>query len=292
MRAASPTVPPVQDVPHRREAPLVIEDARGAPAALRGGVLLLGNFDGFHRGHKALHAQGRLSAGTAALGIMSPEPHPRRFFDGGASPFRLSSPAAKLALFARQEVDFVYMPRFDAAFAGLDADAFIREILVAALGVREVVIGPDFRFGNRRAGTPELLRRRGAALGFSVAVVAPVTLDGVACSSSAIRQAIAAGDIARANRLLGHEWLLEARLEGPVRGGTEQTVAPYRDCLHPPPGRYAVGVTPLPLAPEKGRRGVLHIPPQEGMWVLESRRHDAETPATTIGLHFEGRLPD
>jgi riboflavin kinase/FMN adenylyltransferase len=223
---------------------------------------------------------------------MSPEPHPRQFFGGGAPLVRLSSPAAKLALFTRQGVDFVYMPRFDAAFAGLDADAFIHQILVAALDAREVVVGTDFRFGNGRAGTPELLRRRGAALGFSVAIVAPVTLDGAACSSTAIRQAIATGDIARANRLLGHEWLLEARIEGPA-GGPEQAIVPHRDCLRPPPGRYVVGVTSLPLASERSCRGVLHVLPQDGTWVLHGPRYDAETPpATAIGLHFESRLPD
>jgi riboflavin kinase/FMN adenylyltransferase len=256
-------------------------------------VLLLGNFDGFHRGHQALRARGQQSAARlgAPLGIMTPEPHPRQFFGRGDAIFRLSSPAAKLALLARHGCDFVYRPAFDTSFATLGAKAFVQEMLVEGLAVREIVVGPDFRFGRAREGSVELLQLWGAELGFRVTRMAPIEIDGLACSSSAIRQAVRAGNIAAATRLLGHSWLLEARSRGSAldRGGYE--ILPDRDCIHPPPGCYLVKVSALTPARGQACRGRLYVSATEETWIFVGTQHEAPVSLPEIiGIEFEASL--
>ena len=117
----------------RGPAPLpVISRAGDTPDALRGGVVLLGNFDGFHKGHQALLAHGKAVAerSVSPLGVMSVEPHPRQFFGRNAGPFRLTSPGIKLVILREQGFDFVYAPAFDARFAAMTAEAFVEQVLV------------------------------------------------------------------------------------------------------------------------------------------------------------------
>jgi len=182
-----------------------------------------------------LAAARRLAGPSRPIGIMSPEPHPRQFF-AGATGFRLCSPGLKRALFARHGVDFIYEPRFDAAFAGLSAEAFITDILVAGFAVNAVVAGADFRFGCNRAGNTELLKAHGASLGFAVVQVGPVKLDGRHCASSAVREFIRAGDITAATRMLGHEWAIEAV---PAQDQF-QRLLPLPELVMPSEGRYKV----------------------------------------------------
>lgn len=196
--------------------PRVVRDALPAGDALRGGVLVLGNFDGFHLGHRALVRQARRMAGGAAVAVMSCEPHPRAFF-GGDERFRLATPDSRQWLLAEEGVDYLYSPRFDAAFAGLSPESFAEQVLAGALGVGAVVAGADFRFGRGRKGDMAILAGLGARFGFRTCVADRVTCDGARISSTRIREALREGDLRGAERLLGAPWLVEV-LRAPDAG--------------------------------------------------------------------------
>ncbi|MFO1161912.1 MAG: bifunctional riboflavin kinase/FAD synthetase [Reyranellaceae bacterium] len=199
------------------------DDWRALPAAWKGGVVALGNFDGVHRGHQALLAHAREHAERlgAPLVVLTFEPHPRRFFVPDTGPFRLTLPAAKLRLLAGCGVQAVLAQHFDQAFAALSSDAFIDDVLLQGLGARHVVCGYDFTFGARRSGNVEKLRKQGKAKGFGVSVLDPVMREGEIYSSTRIREALRAGWVSEAAGLLGHTWEIEGEIElGDQRGRT------------------------------------------------------------------------
>jgi riboflavin kinase/FMN adenylyltransferase len=189
------------------------------PPELRGGAIAIGNFDGVHRGHQALIAAARQAARGKPAGAMVFDPHPQRFFQPERTQAVVTPSALKFDLMARYGLTFVDVQRFDAALAGQSAEQFIVERLVKRSAISHVVVGWDFRFGKGRAGSPDTLRAAGAEHGFSVTVVEPVTLaDGAVISSTAVRAALAAGQVDQAARLLGHWW----RVEGVVTGGAKR----------------------------------------------------------------------
>jgi len=201
---------------------IVVQGSDDVPAAARGGVLAIGNFDGVHRGHQALIAAAieegkRLAAPAGAIVF---EPHPREFFQPDKPHFRLTPLTRKLALLEELGLDVAVVVRFDAALAGLAAEAFIERVLVQGLGVRHVVVGYDFRFGKGRTGDPETLRRAGAAQGIGVTVVAQVAEAGEVFSSSAIRAELAQGDVQGAAEMLGHWWRVAGSVVGGAKRGT------------------------------------------------------------------------
>ena len=197
--------------------------ARTAPAgdALRGAVVAIGNFDGVHRGHRAVIAAAlararMLHRPAAALTF---EPHPRRFFQPAAHLFRLTDERARLRLLAATGLDGAIVLRFDAAMAGLSAEAFVTRILVQQLAVTGVAIGFDFHFGLNRAGSPDYLAAQGARLGFAVDVVPRFEDAGRPVRSGPIRAALAAGNIGEATELLGYPWFVSAEVvHGDKRG--------------------------------------------------------------------------
>ncbi len=199
------------------------DDWRSLPAAWRGGVVALGNFDGVHRGHQALlaHAGEHAKRLDAPLVVLTFEPHPRRFFVPDTGPFRLTLPPAKLRLLAGCGVAAVLAQQFDQGFAGLSSDAFIDEVLLQGLSARHVVCGYDFTFGARRSGNVEKLRKQGKAKGFGVSVLDPVMREGEIYSSTRIRESLRAGWVSEASELLGHGWEIEGAVElGDQRGRT------------------------------------------------------------------------
>jgi riboflavin kinase/FMN adenylyltransferase len=199
----------------------IFRGAEPLPAALRGGAIAIGNFDGVHRGHQALIAAAREAPGQGApVGVMTFDPHPQRFFAPARPHVTLTPPALKFELLARYGLDLVAVETFDAALAGLSADAFIADRLVRRLGVGHVVVGYDFRFGQGRRGTAETLRSAGLTHGFGVSIVEPVAIDGHLVSSTAIRVALADGRVDAAAQLLGHWWRIEGRVTGGARRGT------------------------------------------------------------------------
>ncbi|SDN97428.1 riboflavin kinase / FMN adenylyltransferase [Methylobacterium phyllostachyos] len=192
------------------------------PPALTGAVAAIGNFDGVHLGHRVLVESVRAAAraGGRAAAILTFEPHPRAYFTPEAPMFRLTSLAAKEIVFARLGLDGVIVRRFDGGLAATGARAFVFDFLKASLGLSGVVVGHDFHFGRGREGTPAVLAELCREAGLSCRIVAPVALGDEAepVSSSAIRAALAAGDVARANALLGYRWFVL----GPVCHGDKR----------------------------------------------------------------------
>ena len=184
------------------------------PAALRGGIVALGNFDGFHLGHQAVvgRAIERARAeGRPAL-VATFDPHPVRYFKPDAAPFRLTTLDQRERLFADAGADAMIVFRFDAALAALSAQAFVEQRLIAAIGLGGAVTGEDFTFGKARSGNIDVLAKLGERDGFSVESVAPVTLDGEPVSSSRIRAALTGADPRAAARLLTRPFTIEGEV--------------------------------------------------------------------------------
>jgi len=184
------------------------------PAALRGGIVALGNFDGFHLGHQAVvgRAIERARAeGRPAL-VATFDPHPVRYFKPDAAPFRLTTLDQRQRLFADAGADAMIVFRFDAALAALSAQAFVEQRLIAAIGLGGAVTGEDFTFGKARSGNIGVLTELGERHGFSVESVAPVTLDDQPVSSSRIRAALTGADPRAAARLLTRPFTIEGEV--------------------------------------------------------------------------------
>ncbi|OQY70468.1 MAG: riboflavin biosynthesis protein RibF, partial [Rhodocyclaceae bacterium UTPRO2] len=187
---------------------------RGIPArATHSTVLTIGNFDGVHRGHRALLARLTGLAQQAGLpaAVMTFEPNPREFFAPQSAPARLASLREKLQLLAECGVDQAYVCAFNQRFAALGADAFVERI-VRGLGVRHLMIGDDFRFGKGRSGDFALLQQAGKEHGFGVEAMETLVHEGERVSSSAVREALDAGDLEHAERLLGRPYCISGRV--------------------------------------------------------------------------------
>jgi riboflavin kinase/FMN adenylyltransferase len=229
---------------------------RGLPASADEPVALtIGNFDGVHRGHQAMLARLCEAAEDLRLpsAVMTFDPHPREFFARDTAPPRLSSTRTKLELFRAYGIARVYVARFNAALAALPAEAFIDDVLVSRLAVRWVLVGDDFRFGRGRGGDLSTLRQR--ARSFSVEAMATIDVEGERASSTAVREALASGDLAHATGLLGRPYAIAGRVgHGEKLGrklGFPTANLPLR---HKPAlsGIFAVRVHGLPGGPRQG----------------------------------------
>jgi riboflavin kinase/FMN adenylyltransferase len=188
-----------------------LQPARGRSARC---ALTIGNFDGVHRGHRALIE--RVVAKARELDIASCvltfEPHPRESLSSAQAPARLTRLRDKLELLAATGVARVHVARFDARFAALPAERFVEQGLVGGLGVRWLLVGRDFRFGARRAGDFALLAELARRHDFGLDAMPDVAVEGERVSSSAVRAALSGGDFARAERLLGHRYFISGRV--------------------------------------------------------------------------------
>ncbi|WP_294212228.1 bifunctional riboflavin kinase/FAD synthetase [uncultured Sphingomonas sp.] len=184
------------------------------PPHLAGGIVALGNFDGFHLGHQAV--VGRAVARARAEGrpalVATFDPHPVRHFRPDTPPFRLTTLDQRERLFAAAGVDAMVVFAFDAALAALSAEAFA-ERLAARLQVAGVVTGEDFTFGQGKRGDVAMLAALGTAHGFTAETVGAVTLDGETVSSSRIRELLRAGDPRGAARLLTRPFAIEGTVQ-------------------------------------------------------------------------------
>ncbi len=190
----------------------IIHGWRGLEPDQRGGSIALGNFDGVHRGHRQVIADAAQAAAAlrAPLAVVSFEPHPRRWFQPGAEPFRLLTSDQLGRVLADLGVDRLHILPFDAELAALSDEAFARDVMADGLGAQHVAAGFDISFGAGRSGDPQSLRRYGDQFGFGVSIAGPVSdSDGGKCSSSAVRQALREGDPRRAARLLGRPFAIE-----------------------------------------------------------------------------------
>ena len=199
----------------------IIRHCSGPPAAARGAVVAIGNFDGVHRGHQVVIAEaGGLAASLGAPhAVLTFEPHPRTILQAEAPPFRLMPFRAKARAIADFGVEFLFVIRFDSAMAATEADDFVTEVLVDGLATRHIVVGHDFVFGRGRAGDRHLLGRLAEALGFGLSLVDPVSDAEAVFASGRVRDALAAGRPQDAAALLGRPWEVEGRVRrGEGRG--------------------------------------------------------------------------
>lgn len=223
-------------------------------------VVAIGNFDGVHRGHQRLFAEARRRA--AALGgesvALTFEPHPARVLAPERAPALISTPRRKLELIEGCGIALCVVETFDRALAALSPEEFVDEVLVRALGARAVCVGWDFTFGKARRGDAATLRALGAERGFEVAVIEPVAIDGVVCSSSKVRELVRAGRVEEAARLLGRDVEAEGEVvRGAGRGrgiGVPTANLRAETELLPGGGVYAGWVQLL----DEGSGGVIH----------------------------------
>ena len=230
----------------------ILRHFEDVPNDLRGAVVAIGNFDGVHRGHRALiaEAQRQAEAKGAPLAVLSFEPHPQEFFRPSPDCFRLTSLRTKSRLLADLGVDVLFALPFDGDMARRSPEDFVQNILVKGLGIGGVVVGHDFEFGQKRAGNLDTLRTLGGKYGFSVTAFDTVTASGDdKISSTLIRQMLKQAKPEEAARLLGHPWTIEARVEhGDARGrtmGFPTANMHLHLCLAPAYGVYAVRVAIL-----------------------------------------------
>jgi riboflavin kinase / FMN adenylyltransferase len=202
----------------------IVHGWRELPAKQRGAAAAVGAFDGVHRGHQAVIGAAREAAErlSAPLAVVTFEPHPRRWFQPEAAPFRLMTTGQMARALETLGVARLHLLPFDAEMAAMSDEAFARDVLAGGLGLRHAAVGFDFTYGKGRTGSPEALTRIGRELGFSVSVTERVDdRSGLKLSSSAVREALAAGDMARAMRILGRPFAIEGEVvHGDKRGRT------------------------------------------------------------------------
>ena len=219
---------------------------RPVPEALRGGVVALGNFDGFHRGHQAV-VGAAIAAGRASgrpVLVASFDPHPVRYFRPDVPPFRLTSLDQRAALFAEAGADAMLLFKFDEVLANVSAAEFVTDWLIGRAGAAHVVTGEDFTFGKGRAGNVAVLQELGAAHGLTAQAIGPVSDADGPISSSRIREALTEGEPEEAARLLTRPYRIEGRVQhgdklGRTIGFPTANIAMDR-YLRPKYGIYAV----------------------------------------------------
>lgn len=278
------------------------------PCLTRPSAVTAGNFDGVHLGHQAMLS--RLSAHARQHGLESVavtfEPHPREWFGGDDIPARLSSLRDKLAVMRTCGIDHVHICTFNQSLASMPADVFVRQVLLQGLGMHHLLIGDDFRFGHRRTGDFALLRQMGEQLGYSVDAMTSVLSDGERVSSTALREALAIGDLARAQRLAGRPFSISGHVvHGDKRGrqlGFPTANLNLNRRKLPVSGVFAVHVhglsdTPLPGVANVGMRPTLQsgLQPRLETHILDFHGHlygkivDVEF---LVRLRDEQKFPD
>lgn len=231
----------------------------------RGCVATIGNFDGVHLGHQAVIDQ--LARRAVELQLPTTlvlfEPQPQEYFRPDMTPARLTRLREKVEAFALHAVDRLLCVKFEAPFAALSAQQFIQRVLIEGLNVRHLVVGDDFRFGAERRGDFATLQAAGRAHGFEVVATDTVTLDGERISSTRIRERLAAGDLAKAEKLLGRRYGISGRVAHGNKLGRELGIPTANIHVHrqrtPVAGIFVaevlgLGAEPLPGAASIGTR--------------------------------------
>jgi riboflavin kinase/FMN adenylyltransferase len=240
----------------------VVHGHRSAPA-WQGAAIAIGNFDGVHLGHRALIQRAReLAAATGALSVaLTFDPHPATVLAPGHAPRMLTSIGRRVELLAEAGIDAVVIEPFTRELASASADAFIDDLVLGALRARAVVVGYDFNYGHGRTGSVAVLQAHGARAGVEVAIVPPVTVDGEIAASTKVRGFLRAGELARAERMLGRRWdvdgvVVHGAKRGRAIGVPTANITPSVE-LAVAPGIYAVtlaveGGRPLPAVASLG----------------------------------------
>lgn len=199
----------------------IIRHYAGLPDEARGAVVAIGNFDGVHRGHRAVIETAAETARRlrAALGLLTFEPHPRTVLAPPSAPFRLTPFRVKAHALNALGVERLHVLRFTRALAGKPPEGFVRDVLIDGLGVKHLVVGEDFAFGRGRTGTATLLKRVAGQAGIGVTLVAPQGAAGTKYSSSDARRLITEGEVAQASTILGRWFEIEGRVKSGDRRG-------------------------------------------------------------------------
>ncbi|MGB2817155.1 MAG: bifunctional riboflavin kinase/FAD synthetase [Burkholderiaceae bacterium] len=245
-------------------------------------ALTVGNFDGVHRGHQALLARVTAAARGRGLAsaVMTFEPHPREFFTPQAAPMRISNLRDKLGALQLGGIDRVFIQHFNRRFAQLSATDFVDRILLTGCDVRWLLVGDDFRFGAKRAGDNALLQQYAGKGCFELEQMPTFDDGGERISSTAVRTALAAGDLTHADRLLGRPYSISGRvLHGRKLGRSmgfptlNLRIAHAHPAVH---GIFAVRVHGIGRAPVPGVASIGLRPTvdQQGRWVLEVHLFD------------------
>jgi len=256
-------------------------------------ALTIGNFDGVHRGHRALidRVVAKARAAKITSCVLTFEPHPREFFAAESAPARITRLRDKLELMAQAGIEHVHVARFDARFAALSAERFIAEVLVRGLGVQWLLVGRDFRFGARRAGDFSTLENRG----FAVEAMPDVQFEGRRVSSSAIRTALQAGELAEGERLLGHPYTISGRVAHGAKLGRGLGFPTANIVLRRPPpiaGIFVVEVDNLgPGVASVGRRPTVN-PVAIPLLEVHLFEHDADLYGEHLRVRFLKKLRD
>jgi riboflavin kinase/FMN adenylyltransferase len=228
----------------------IIHNLNQLEQPLKNPVLTIGNFDGVHKGHRALFqlVKDRAAAIGGQSAVMTFDPHPIKIMRPDTSPLLITLTEQKLSLIGNSGIDVILCLPFTKEFAGISAEDFVRKILVEKIGVREVVVGYDYSFGAGREGNISLLEVMGEELGFRIHVVEPVSIDGILVSSTSVRDLVRQGDLKTAKILLGRDYqIFGTVVKGMNRGGRllgfpTANLEPV-DELVPKEGVYAVNVT-------------------------------------------------
>jgi riboflavin kinase/FMN adenylyltransferase len=281
---------------------------RGLPphAARLPVALTIGNFDGVHRGHQALLAQVVEAARERGLtpAVMTFEPHPREFFAPDQAPARIANLRDKLEALQAAGIERVFIQHFGRRFAQLSAEDFLRRVLVDGCRVRWLMVGDDFRFGARRAGDIALLRAHAVAGGYEVVQCPTICADGERISSSAVRDALAGGDLRLVQSLLGRPYAVSGRVQHGAKLGRSigfptlnlriaHAKRMRRAALH---GVFAVRVHELEARPLDGVASVGLRPTVDdsGRWLLEVHLFDfaRQVYGRLIRVEFVQKLRD
>jgi riboflavin kinase/FMN adenylyltransferase len=223
--------------------------AGGIPDNLKGSIVALGNFDGYHLGHQAVvgRAIQRGFHERRPVIVATFDPHPVRYFKPDVPPFRLTTLDQREALFAHAGADAMLVFEFGEELRSTSAEEFVTRLLADRIGAAGVVTGDDFTFGKMRSGNVELLRTLGSEHGIISETVAPVLLGGTRISSGRIREALIAGDIAAATRLMSRDFAIEGVVQPGDRRGRELGFPTANmalgDYQRPQYGIYAVRAT-------------------------------------------------
>jgi riboflavin kinase/FMN adenylyltransferase len=218
-------------------------------APLTNPVLTIGNFDGVHRGHLALFekVKARAAAIHGQSAVITFDPHPLRVMKPGNGPPLITPTDQKLKLVERAGIEVIFCIPFDKSFAAITAEAFVKDILVGRVGIREIVVGYDYSFGHNRRGNIDMLREMGRDLGFVVHVVEPIRIRDTLVSSTTIRKLVEQGDLPTTRVMLGRDYQISGTVvKGKNRGGRllgfpTANLRPV-DALIPKRGVYAVTV--------------------------------------------------
>ncbi len=221
----------------------VFAEYRGLPESARGASIALGNFDGLHAGHKAVMEAARI-AGHGRFSVATFEPPPRAYFRPGDPPFRIFRPERRNAAILAAGASTVFELPFNGEMAAMTDEGFVRNVLVDGLGASHVSVGFDFRFGRGRMGHAQRLSSLGRALGFGVTIVEEVEGRGAKASSTAIRQALMAGEPDLAADMLGGPWTADGIVESGEQNGRKLGFPTANlqlgELIHPKHGVYAV----------------------------------------------------